>query len=379
MRTQNPFRPTFGAAPLYWAGRQQALDNYAASISGKASIANRSVLISGSRGIGKTVLLGELEEIAKTKGWLVVRISSASGITKRLIQSDIPRALIELRGTQSRNRISSIGINALGTVTTEIEREPEPLPTLVSSLRRLADELSAHRTGFVLSIDEVQDCNPDELRELAHAYQDLIRDDYDVSILMAGLTDGVDKLLNLPGTTFLRRARHYELGPLSLADSNRTFVETTRSTTPRFIPAAAEQGADFAEGYPYLVQLLGALAWERARQRESDDVAVDDISAVLPDAISQMGTNVHQPSIKNLPIRQLDFLQAMAAVMGPDGTARTAEIAELLEKDISGVSDSRQKLIARDLIEPAGWGKLQFVLPYLKDYLQTGQRKVRLQ
>jgi len=59
-------------------------------------------------------------------------------------------------------------------------------------------------------------------------YQDLVRDDLPVAVTMAGLTHGINTLLDLPGATFLRRARHYELGPLTLEDARTALSDTAR-------------------------------------------------------------------------------------------------------------------------------------------------------
>ena len=65
----NPFRPTFGASPLVWAGRAAVLTDFERAISGTAGNPDRSILISGSRGIGKTVLLNTLRSGAVRAPW----------------------------------------------------------------------------------------------------------------------------------------------------------------------------------------------------------------------------------------------------------------------------------------------------------------------
>ena len=87
------------------------------------------------------------------------------------------------------------------------------MPTLESRLRELSEHL--RDSGILLTIDEIQDADPHDLESIAVAFQHLVRDELDVAIVMAGLTAGVDKLLHLPGTTFLRRARRFHLGPVT--------------------------------------------------------------------------------------------------------------------------------------------------------------------
>lgn len=72
VETPNPFRPTFGASPRFWAGRTVILEGFAEALDSPVGHPDRAMLISGTRGIGKTVLLTELEDIAEARGWISV-------------------------------------------------------------------------------------------------------------------------------------------------------------------------------------------------------------------------------------------------------------------------------------------------------------------
>ena len=78
---ENPFRPTFGAPPLFWVGRGIVLDSFRTALDGSAGNASRSMVLSGARGIGKTVLINELEDIAEARGWVTLRASGPVSYT----------------------------------------------------------------------------------------------------------------------------------------------------------------------------------------------------------------------------------------------------------------------------------------------------------
>ncbi|PLA13020.1 ATP-binding protein [Corynebacterium riegelii] len=371
----NPFRPTFGASPRVWAGRDAVLQDFGRALQGGPGNPDRSLLISGSRGIGKTVLLTELEDIAIQQGWVVLRASARENMQQVLVESTIPEAIARLEERPKR-QLTGFSVAGIGSVSTHIT-DSEPAQRLVTQLRRLIDLL--HDTGVLITIDEVQDVDPDDLTQIAIAYQDLVRDDLPVAVAMAGLTRGINQLLDLPGATFLRRARHYELGPLTLEDARRAFEETSQEGGIVF--AAADQAAELSQGYPYLVQLLGFLAWERAVEDSLSTIDANVITLATPDAVERLGLQVHQPALRDVPPKQLEFLQTMALLEEQAGTPEVpvAHVAELMGTTTTSVSDTRQKLIDRDLITPAGWGLVEFAQPYLGQYLRERRRPKRVQ
>ena len=371
----NPFRPTFGASPRVWAGRDAVLQDFGRALQGGPGNPDRSLLISGSRGIGKTVLLTELEDIAIQQGWVVLRASARENMQQVLVESTIPEAIARLEERPKR-QLTGFSVAGIGSVSTHIT-DSEPAQRLVTQLRRLIDLL--HDTGVLITIDEVQDVDPDDLTQIAIAYQDLVRDDLPVAVAMAGLTRGINQLLDLPGAMVLRRARHYELGPLTLEDARHAFEETSQEGGIVF--AAADQAAELSQGYPYLVQLLGFLAWERAVEDSLSTIDANVITLATPDAVERLGLQVHQPALRDVPPKQLEFLQTMALLEEQAGTPEVpvAHVAELMGTTTTSVSDTRQKLIDRDLITPAGWGLVEFAQPYLGQYLRERRRPKRVQ
>ncbi|WIM66847.1 ATP-binding protein [Corynebacterium breve] len=374
MPRNNPFRPTFGASPKVWAGRTTVLDEFTTALESGPGHPNRSLIISGSRGIGKTVLLTELEDKARATGWVVIRASGREGMAETLTNSTIPE-LIESLEPAPKRKFTGFNVAGLGGVRSELVDEQPVAPRLVTRLHQLLTLLKG--TGVLFTIDEIQDSNPADLTEIAVAYQDLVRDDAEVALAMAGLTQGVNNLLNLPGATFLRRARHYELGPLTIDDATATLRDTAQEAGKPFLNDAARRAGELTQGYPYLVQLIGYLAWNHA---VGDAITGRDVSSISEEAIEILGKQVHQPSLRAVPPRQREYLDAMAHIQSQTGRAQvsTADLTTALDRPTTALSDTRGKLIDRDLIVPAGWGEVEFAQPYLGDYLRREQRPTRV-
>src|SRR4051795_7338158 len=65
---KNPFRPGVGTRPRYLAGRDQPMRRFAAMLRA-APEQPANMRLTGLRGVGKTVLLGEFEAIAERNEW----------------------------------------------------------------------------------------------------------------------------------------------------------------------------------------------------------------------------------------------------------------------------------------------------------------------
>lgn len=368
MSRRNPFRPTFGASPYHWAGRSLILEEFSEALHGHPGHPSRSMVIDGARGIGKTVLLTELEDLAAQQGWVVLRATGRADSVRTLINTTIPAKIAELDPPAGRT-VTAVQVSGF-RVDTELLNTPSPAPTLGTRMRHLLGLLRG--TGVLITVDEVQDADPEALSEIALTHQDLVRDDRDVALVMAGLTHGINRLLDLPGTTFLRRARRFELGPLTDADAHTILTATAADAGRPFTGDAADAAVHIARGYPYLVQLVGFLAWNRA----GDTITVHDVEAVQEEAVRTMGAQVHAPSLKGVPPAQLDYLRAMAELT--DGDVSSTAVAEHLGRRPNEVTDTRGKLLDRGLIEAPAWGRVSFTLPYLAEFFRGQSRPTRV-
>lgn len=84
-------------------------------------------------------------------------------------------------------------------------------------------------------------------------------------------------------------------------------------------------------------------------------------------ATRRLGTLVHEPALGALSDIDKSFLVAMAK---DDGKSKMADIQERLGVDVNYASHYRLRLIAAELIESAGHGRVDFAMPYLREYLR---------
>lgn len=315
-RPRNPFRPTFGVSPQVLAGRDRLLADFELALAEGPGSPYRAILVSGARGIGKTVLLNELEDVARAQGWVIARAHVGESLIADLVGTTVPGLIADVADEPPRRAVTGASITGIGSINVSAPADDRPAPTLIARLRELSAHLRARGTGLLITVDEVQSADPAAMQELATAYQDLVRDDFDVAFATA----------------------------------------------------------DISRGYPYLIQLVGSLAWARASLDGGPAITSADGSAIRDRSIGRMGAQVHRPSLRGVPDGERIVLDAMARLMAESGedAVATGDIAAELGLTPQGLSPRRARLIERELVRAPKYGHLAFALPYLGEHLLSG-------
>lgn len=331
----------------------------------------RAVIVSGSRGVGKTVLVKEFEDIALEQGWVKIRAYPSADMIQTLVETTIPEA-IELVAQQGDTKVlTGASISGIGSVSfTPDPNYQKPARTLITQLRKLSGMLK-ESSGILITLDELQSADPALMHELGTAVQDLMRDRHEVAFVAAGLPMGVDALLQNEGTTFLRRAIRVELAQVEEEDASSMFIETARLGGRVMTESAVKKAVEISRGYPYLMQIIGSLAWAQSNLDKTDVIDGDTVEQIREKAIYRLGLQVHKPSLHNLPTRELELLQVMARLTDSDGPVATADIASEIGVEPNRISMARGSLLNRALIYVPERGKLSFSLPYLGQYLRS--------
>jgi hypothetical protein len=123
--------------------------------------------------------------------------------------------------------------------------------------------------------------------------------------------------------------------------------------------------ADATGGYPFLIQLVGYHIW---RQHASAPlISISDVERGAVDARRGLGALVHEPSLADTSEVGRTFL---VATSHDDGPSAMRDIASRLGVDANYAGQYRLRLLDAELITTAGHGKVDFTLPYLREYLR---------
>lgn len=357
---QNPFKPTAGKTPPELIGRDGAVELFREGLENGAGAPGRLLRVTGARGTGKTVMLGEFRRIVgeAMSRWAVVSETASPGFAGRVLEA------LSDRGVLSSVRIqpSAFGVS-LGSL--EIERASLGLTEAMMSA-------TARGRGLLITLDEVQDAALEETRALAIAVQNVIGEDRDIALAIAGLPTAIDGVVDGEALTFLRRAEPVELGPIPVDVVAESYADTMgRGDGMEIGRDLVERMASASAGYPFMVQLVGYQVWQtafRRNGRRTGSVTASDVETGVAEARRRFDAMVVEPALHRLPPSAMAFLGEMAR--RGDGPVRTSEVAEGLGKPASSLSPVRARLLREGIVEAPSRGRLRLAIPYMADYLR---------
>ncbi|QOT18584.1 AAA family ATPase [Paenarthrobacter sp. YJN-5] len=358
----NPFKPTAGATPPALVGRAGLLDEFEYGLQQGSGAPGLLTIITGSRGIGKTVMLNEAEGIAREQGWAVISRTATPGFLGG-IGDDMLRLLDELGDGPPSRKITAFSAAGFG-LTTQLP------PERANDWRRIGGELlrrlGEKGTGLVITIDEIHAVDRTEISQLAADVQHFIREGLPVGLIFAGLPSAVSDLLNEGVATFLRRADRINLHEAAIAEVTASYKELFSQGGIDVTPGLISKAAEATEGYPFLIQLVGYFLWLEAGKADWA-LNEDSVERAIRAAERRNSLVVVESALSDISDKDREFLDAMAA---QDGPSTAGQIGGILQAKPNLVSKYRKRLIAAGLIESAGYGKVDFAIPGLRQYLR---------
>ncbi len=361
---ESVFSPAFGNRPSYLIGREGIISTFNRGLNEAPGSKERSMLLLGQRGSGKTVLLWELADRAREQGFAVATPTVASeGMLSRVvekIQEDGSRYISD----SVKPRVSGASVSAFGfSVGLEFDRETQQGKSAQFKLTQLARRLSEEGHGILILVDELQ-ANSPEVRQLITVYQELIGEGLNVALVMAGLPGAVSATLNDHVLTFLNRARKQTLEPLAFSAVDGFFQKAFSHLGISISGDLRMKASKATSGSPYLVQLVGYNIALRADAGE--EVSFEVVDSAIKASEEDFKNDVCKTTLAALSDRDCAFLASMASDEGP---SRMADIAERLGVTQDYAQKYRRRLIDAGVIEVASRGYVRFAVPYLREYL----------
>ncbi len=370
MASRNPFSPTFGASPPYVAGRDELLDAIDDALETGPTHPDYTTLFLGARGVGKTVLLNAVEDLARARGWLTVtEDASATGLLGRLTRASA-RLLDDLEGAPGR-AVRSVKAAGLGV---EFEPAPgtdrselAPAEGLRHVLSALGDALSDRGTGLVVTLDELLGANLDEVRQFGSVMQLVCRrEQRPIAFMGAALPQLEDELGSDDAATFIQRCARYDIGRLDRAATRLAISRPIEDGGASIAAKALDRAVEVSSGYAFMVQLIGFHSWAAA-SNPSSGITVDEVEVGIDRARSRIARLVLGPTWRGLSDVDRRFLLAMAH---DDGESRLVDVADRLGVDTNYAGVYRHRLIRAGMIVATGRGRIDLAHDAAREWLR---------
>lgn len=385
----SPFRPGFGSTPPALVGRQAYINAFARSVDGPPGTPGRAVFVTGQRGMGKTVLLNVFEDVALSRQWLTVREQASPGFATRLTNARIPEVL-EAHDAHINVSATTVGFSLPitgGGLTRRTESTSALVPDFRSHLMKALELLDQHNTGLLISLDEVHRSNLDEFRTITDAMAYAFSQDAPLSVVVAGLPWSINDIVNDDVSTFLRRADRIVLTNLTAEHSAMALREPIEEFGKSIDSDALDLAVRAGSGYPYLVQVIGHLAW--VESGSDSRVTYTHVAAVIEEATSVLAQQIHEPTLAALTPGQLVYVQTMSELAGSGAESgqvstgavstgklsggapvSTGKVATALNLSKQAANNVRKQLIDLGVIASPGRGLVDFTIPYMREFLQ---------
>ena len=363
MVSTGAFLPAFGNKPEHIIGRSGIRAEFLEGLALPIGHRNRTTLLIGQRGTGKTTLLLDFAEAGESKGYVCARVTANSEMLDEIIQS------IQVNGSrfvpQPKTKVKGFSVGALGfSFGLTFSEEAQAQLGFRMKLGMLCDELEKHRKAVLILVDEVNSNTP-EMRTLATTYQHLVGEQKNIAIVMAGLPGSMSAVLNDDILTFLNRAYKAYLEPLPFGEMSVAYKTEFEKQGKPIAPEVLEKAVLATRGYPYLFQLIGY--YTLAFAQNTKVITTEIVNQAVSTSKREMVEGVFSAALKPLSERDKDFLKAMSK---DKGVSKVSDIQERMRVSRSYVQSYRTRLIESGIIASSGRGELAFQIPYLDEYLR---------
>jgi hypothetical protein len=384
-KRDNPYTPGAGRKPPMLAGRDRDLENFR-ELTGRLAGGGyeRSLIYSGLRGVGKTVLLIEFDVLATEEGWATTDVQEVGShpdfrvtfarMAARLLREMSRRHRVRGRVDRALGVVKAFSVaGPSGVVSLKLEVDAasgvadsgDPEQDLTDLLREIGEVARSTGTGALFLIDEMHNLDAASLAAICIAFQAVSRAGLPVAMVAAGLPDLQLRLMSAKPYAD-RLFQYHELGRLTGPAARTALIGPAATRGVEYEEAAARAVVRESAGYPYFVQEYGLELWNYA---EASPITAADVKAVREIVGDSLARNFFGIRFGLATDAEQRYLAAMASLGDPP--YRTSEVARAYgAKDQRGVSVHREALIGKGLAWSPRRGLLDFTVPLFAEFLR---------
>jgi hypothetical protein len=394
---QNPFRPGAGTKPLYLAGRTHEQSQFARVL--QQADLTTNIIITGLRGVGKTVLLDQLRPLAAQFGWLwtgndwneAASVSEKDVATRLIVDlatvlspivtyrtDELPFGFTDKSATTNQRPLKFEDLWGIYNSTPGFDSDK--LKAVLEHVARII--ANAKIKGIVFAYDEAQnladkkDRGQFPLSLVVDVFSNLQKRDLGCQFLlvMTGLPTLITNLNE--ARTYTERMFHMlVLDRLSESETHEAVlkpIQISKSTLTFAQPTIAKIIRE-SQGYPFLIQYICREVFDawigRMTVGEAPSVPMTEITAKLD-------LDFFAPRWNRATDRQQIFMQVIATLENADGEFAIQDITsasrELLKKPFnpSHATQMLGHLAEKGLIYRNRRGAYCFAVPLLAGFIR---------
>ena len=381
---RNPYAPGAGTKPPALVGRDEQIEAFDILLERlERGYTAQSEIITGLRGVGKTVLLDVFRDTAEARDWATVEweVEKNAPFASKMA-AQVRRALLQLapkaRWTERALRAAAIlksftlTFSPDGGMTAGLDVDAlagaadsgalsEDLSDLFVAV---GDAAAEHGVGVVFLLDEIQFLKPTDLEALIVALHKCARRSLPITLVGAGLPQ-IPRLAGEAKSYSERLFRFVTIGRLDPeTDARDALILPARDLGVELEPTAVDLVVEYTQGYPYFLQEYGRIIWDEA---SASPVSLDEVASLLPLIEAKLDESFFRVRAERTTELELRYLYAMAR-LGPEAH-RASEGARGIGRTVEQAGPIRSRLIDKGLLYTPGHGLAAFTVPQFDRYM----------
>jgi type II secretory pathway predicted ATPase ExeA len=381
----NPYTPNAGASPEVLIGRENQIGDFRVLLQrlGRGR-SEQSMIVTGLRGVGKTVLLNQFREIAADSHWEVVEFEASKYDDNRFRQamfSQLKAALLRLsprtrwteRGQRAAEVLSSFGVAVDGQGTWSLSWDIPPAEGLADHgdlgldltdvLVAIGEAAAERKQGLVLLIDEVQFLRTSQLEALIQAIHKTVQRKLPVTFVGAGLPQ-IAELAGDAKSYAERLFKFPKIDSLEGDDARKALTEPAAGEGAIYDSDAVDLAIEITRGYPYFIQELGYQVWTVAT---ANRIHREDVQMAREAYDAKLDSSFFRVRLDRATPLQTAYMRAMAE-LGPRAQ-KASDVARIMGRESTQLGPTRAELIEMGLLYTPEHGYAAFTVPDFDQFI----------
>ena len=378
----NPYRPGAGLMPVYIAGRDEDIQNVSQMFDALTmDIPTQSIIFSGLRGVGKTVLINKLQSIAEEKGIFCkhieieerndfisqiaecsqafLRTISAKEKFKHLIQKPLEAIKSLVVSFNPEDNSFSLSMQ-----DRELYVSNNLTQTLTEVFSTIGETAQKTETPICFFIDEIQYMKQNQLGSLIAALHRVNQLGYPIMIIGAGLPK-IYKMLSDEKSYSERLFMYKKIDSLTDEQSEKAIEEPAKKFNIIYAHEATNKIVEITKGSPFFIQQLCKIVYDKTNK---DVIELSDVENCIDEFLSSLDERFFKSRYERCAESDKKFIFAM--VECGELPCTISNVAHNLNKTVGSISTTRAQLISKGIIYPVRYKELDFTVPEFSGYIQ---------